>query len=103
MVLGLFDTVAAFDTLTGKAWVIAQDIADNRPAKADRAKAMAKRIDGAWPLGPVDWSAIGHWTADLSRAEYESMVSRVIEYIHAGDTKTADVAGVYQAYVKGTK
>ena len=91
MVLGLFDTVAAFDTLTGKAWVIAQDIADDRPAKADRAKAMAKRIDGARPLGPVDWSAIGHWTADLSRAEYESMVSRVIEYIHAGDIFQANV------------
>ena len=42
MVLGLFDTVAAFDTLTGKAWVIAQDIADDRPAKADRAKAEAQ-------------------------------------------------------------
>ncbi len=96
MVLGLFDTVAAFDTLTGKAWVVAQDIddatsGDARPPKAARAQAMARRIAEAPPLGPIDWSAIGHWTADLSRAEYEAIVARVIDYIHAGDIFQANM------------
>ena len=101
MVLGLFDTVAAFDTWAGKAWVIAQDIADDRPPKAARAKAMAKRVDEALPLGPIDWTAIGNWMADLSRAEYEAMVARVIDYIHAGDIFQANVTQRLMADLPG--
>ena len=94
--LGLFDTVAAFDTWAGKAWVIAHDVDDATPGaarmpKAERAQAMARRIAEVAPLGPVDWTAIGDWMADLSRAEYEAMVARVIEYIHAGDIFQANV------------
>ena len=96
MVLGLYDTVAAFDTLTGRAWVIAHDVPDSgqknaRPPKAKRAQALAGRITDAPLPGPVDWSTIGHWTADLSRAEYEAMVARAIDYIHAGDIFQANV------------
>ena len=96
MVLGLYDTVAAFDTLAGKAWVVSQNIADAtpgaaRPPKAERAQAMARRVSEAPPLESIDWTAISHWTADLSRAEYEDMVARVIDYIHAGDIFQANL------------
>jgi len=88
--------VAAFDTSTGKAWVFAHDIADGnpgpaRPPKAARAQVMARRIAEAPALGPVDWTALGSWTADLSRGEYEAMVARVIDYIHAGDIFQANL------------
>ncbi|NQV84402.1 MAG: aminodeoxychorismate synthase component I [Rhodospirillales bacterium] len=93
MVLGLYDTVAAFDTLTGKAWVVAHDVGEDpdRPPKAERAQAMAWRIAEAPPLGPIDWTAIGTWTPDLSRGEFEAMVARVIDYIHAGDIFQANL------------
>ena len=96
MVLGLYDTVAAFDTQAGKAWIVAHDIdgdiAPARPPKAERAQALARRISDALPLGPIDWTAIGAWTSDLSRSEYEAMVARVIDYIHAGDIFQANVS-----------
>jgi para-aminobenzoate synthetase component 1 len=94
MMFGLYDTVAAFDTFTGKAWVVAHDIVEDagRPPKAARAQAMARRITQAPSLGPIDWTAIGSWTPDMSRAEFEAMVARVIDYIRAGDIFQANVA-----------
>jgi len=105
MVLGLFDTVAAFDTLKKKAWIIAQDIVPKsdhkkfieselgaaREPMAQRAKKMASRISLAAPEPPIDWTASGHWKADLSRAEYETMVKSVIDYIYAGDIFQANI------------
>ena len=105
MVLGLFDTVAAFDTLTKKAWIIAQDIVPKyrqinfnnlksfspRLPMVKRAEVMALRISEAVTEPPIDWTSIGHWKADLSRSEYEAMVNRVINYIYAGDIFQANI------------
>jgi para-aminobenzoate synthetase component 1 len=105
MVIGLFDTVAAFDTLTKKAWIVAQDVVPNfgktnfneselfnvRQPMANRAKAMASRISEASPEVPIDWTAFGNWREDLSRTEYEAMVTRVIDYIYAGDIFQANI------------
>ena len=100
MIVGLFDTVAAFDTVKKKAWVIAHDItpnlrisklATNRPPKAVRAQNMAARISVITPDLPIDWTSIGHWRADLSRSEYEDMVMRVKNYINNGDIFQANI------------
>ncbi|MEE2699344.1 MAG: aminodeoxychorismate synthase component I [Pseudomonadota bacterium] len=105
MMVGLFDTVVAFDTWKRRAWVIAQDVVvdlkksktinpnfpRNRHPKAERAELIASRYYEAPPGGSLDWTSVGHWKPDLSRAEYEKMVKRVIDYIHAGDIFQANI------------
>jgi para-aminobenzoate synthetase component 1 len=105
MIVGLFDTIAAFDTLKKKAWVIAHDVvpyidknniveskSDSvRPPKAIRAKVMASRISVTKPEAPIDWTSVGRWKADLSRSEYENMVMHVKEYIFSGDIFQANI------------
>ena len=105
MILGFFDTVAAFDTLKKKAWVIAHDIVpkfdeknivqsnltSSRLPKAKRAQIMASRITSKVPELQIDWTSTSHWRADLSRAEYETMVLQVKKYICAGDIFQANV------------
>jgi para-aminobenzoate synthetase component 1 len=100
MILGLFDTVAAFDTVKKKAWVIAHDVTPKftisklaaiRSPKAVRAQIMASRILATTPDSPIDWTSVGHWKADLSRSEYENMVMRVKDYIFSGDIFQANI------------
>jgi len=89
---GLYDTIAAFDTQTRKAWIIACDT--GMPGRADaaqRARAMAGRIKDAPEPGPIDWAASASWTPERTRPEFEAMVSRVIDYIHAGDIFQANL------------
>ncbi len=89
---GLYDTLAAFDTQTGQAWIIAFDSeTPDRPPPEQRARAMAARIQNATAPGPVDWQLAATWTPELTRPEYENMVSRAIDYIHAGDIFQANL------------
>ncbi|MDA1088779.1 MAG: aminodeoxychorismate synthase component I [Proteobacteria bacterium] len=90
--LGLYDTIAAFDTRTGQAWIIACDTeTPGRRSPEHRAEAMAARIKAAPEPGPVDWGPVATWTPELTRPEFEDMVSRVIDYIHAGDIFQANL------------
>ena len=94
MAVGLYDTVAAFDTLEGRAWVIARD-----PAGADRlAGRLADRLAAPAPpppdAGPLPPAV---WRADLTRAEYEARVSRVLDYIRAGDIFQANFTQAFRA------
>jgi len=95
MVMGFYDTVAAFDTERREAWVIAHDVAAGagagRPPAGVRAEAMAARIAEAPPAMDVDWGMSGAWTAEVAREQYESMVARAIDYIHAGDIFQANL------------
>ncbi|MAF96354.1 MAG: aminodeoxychorismate synthase, component I [Rhodospirillaceae bacterium] len=96
LVIGLYDTIAAFDVQTRQAWIFAAELgaADkslDRPSPEARAGAMADRIADAPPLAPVDWGPAGSWRPELSRRQYEDMVSRAIAYIHAGDIFQANL------------
>ncbi len=96
MVAGFYDTIAAFDTETRRAWVIAHDAGAldqtlDRPPPQDRARALAERIQVAPAPAPVSWAPAGAWTAELTRAEFEEKVARAIEYIHAGDIFQANL------------
>ena len=97
MVFGLYDTIAAFDMVAGRAWVMAVDVPSNtpgtkpRPAAAERAWSLAARIAEAPSLSPVDWSVKGAWRPETTRADYERTLRRVIDYIHAGDIFQANL------------
>ena len=94
MAVGLYDTVAAFDTRNRQAWVVACDSGPagaDRPPPAARLARFAARIAEAPALAPVEWSGTGSWTAEISRSDYERMVARAIDYIHAGDIFQANL------------
>ena len=96
MVIGLYDTIAAFDVQTRQAWIFARDAGAfdatlDRPPPEARAEAMAARIAAQPPLPPVDWGPAGSWRPEQSRRRYEDMVSRAIAYIHAGDIFQANL------------
>ncbi len=96
MSVGLYDTVAAFDTRLRQAWIVAIDVGafdaslDRAPADA-RAARMAARIS-AEPAPPaVDWTAAGAWTPELDKNAFEAIVAKAIDYIHAGDIFQANL------------
>ena len=96
MVVGLYDTIAAFDTQTEQAWIVACDAGAGdgtlkRPPPAARAEAMAARIAGWGAPGAIDWTRKGAWVPELSRRDYEEKVAKAIAYIHAGDIFQANL------------
>ncbi|MEQ8936551.1 MAG: chorismate-binding protein, partial [Amphiplicatus sp.] len=92
MAVGLYDTIAAFDTRERRAWVLAVDAAPGRAPASIRAQAMAAGIANASPLAPLDSHAWGAWSPDVSRADYETMIRRAIDYIFAGDVFQVNLA-----------
>ncbi|MEK9673659.1 MAG: aminodeoxychorismate synthase component I [Rhodospirillaceae bacterium] len=96
MVIGFYDTVAAFDMKLRKAWVLAADIAPGRgrPGPEARARAMAARIaDAAAGSDSIlpDWPDI-EWRPDLDRPSFEALIAKSIDYIYAGDIFQANIA-----------
>ena len=93
MVMALYDTLVAFDHQTQQAWIVAVDVPglDNRSPAARRIEAVADRIASASDLPPIHWQSTGTWQAEISRDDYESMIARTIDYIHAGDIFQANI------------
>ncbi|MDP6806085.1 MAG: aminodeoxychorismate synthase component I, partial [Rhodospirillales bacterium] len=96
MVMGLFDTVIAFDNDAGRAWIVAADGASatcpDRPPPEVRIQATIARLDRAPPVLPdLDWRISGAWRPEVPRQRYEEMVRRAVEFIHAGDIFQANV------------
>lgn len=87
-VLGVFDAVAAFDHVLGKAWVVGGDKA---------ARTLRDRILAAPALPPLDWDTAAVWSAGLDRAGFEARIARVVEYIHAGDVFQVNLAQRFTA------
>lgn len=81
MVIGIYDTVVAFDMAQHQAWVIAPTAA--------RAKALAQRLGDALPV-PVS-PPKATWRAETPRGVYEKSVARAIDAIRAGDIYQANV------------
>ncbi|MBF0094785.1 MAG: aminodeoxychorismate synthase component I, partial [Alphaproteobacteria bacterium] len=84
MVIGVFDTVAAFDHGSRSGFVLAPDRA--------RANALAARLREAKGEAGEEEEGGGGWTAEVSRAAHEAKVRRVIDLIEAGDVIQVNVA-----------
>lgn len=110
MIAGLYDTVAAFDCRSRRAWVIAQDWKQDweqdwtgaggttRPPAGARGRALAEAIAAAPALGPAPLPsapsrrpARAGWQAEIARTDYEARVARIIDYIRAGDIFQANL------------
>jgi len=96
MLVGLYDTVAAFDVVEHRAWVIASDSAGprypDRPRAEVRIEALIARMSASpSSLTEIDWSVSGRWRPEVPRLDFEDMVRRTIEYIHAGDIFQANI------------
>ncbi len=80
MAVGIYDVIAGFDLAEGRAWVTAAT-----PEALPRAEGLAAEIEAAPELGPLLPAPRVDMRPELSREEYLARVSRVIEYISAGD------------------
>ncbi|MBL6927870.1 MAG: aminodeoxychorismate synthase component I [Rhodospirillales bacterium] len=89
MYIGFYDTIAAFDMLEKRAWIIATDVARNDVDA--RMNAMAARIQAAPDL-PDDPGSRSSWRFETPRAEFEANVARTVDYIHAGDIYQANIS-----------
>lgn len=79
---GLYDTVAAFDTATGRAWACAPTLAQAR----DFAESL-----GSEPLPEADWTARAAWTAEQAPERAEAAIAETIALIEAGDIFQANI------------
>ncbi len=89
--VGLYDTVAAFDTFERRAWIITSNIDPARPSAAQRRQVMAVRIAAAPNLQPPPSFSADDWTWEMDRDAYMAAVQRAIDYIYAGDIFQANI------------
>jgi len=87
-VLGEFNAVAAFDHQQGLAWVVGEEKA---------ARHLRDRLMASPALPGLDWSVGAQAQPDLSRAHYQTRVTRVIDYIRSGDVFQANLAQRFTA------
>ena len=94
VLLALYDWVIAWDHLEEKAWLIG---ASARTAWAQ------ERLRAASPAVRDDPAPVGHAPeSNFSRAEYEAGVSRIREYIAAGDVYQVNLAQRFHAPFRGS-
>ncbi|MEP9378975.1 aminodeoxychorismate synthase component I [Aquabacter sp. CN5-332] len=96
MVIGLYDTVIAFDHEAQAGYLLSSGAPENAPqARALRAEARAAHVMAR--LGVVgdapapDWSLRGSWEKEQPRAGVEAAIARTIAYIQAGDIFQANI------------
>ncbi|WP_207485045.1 aminodeoxychorismate synthase component I [Arenibaculum pallidiluteum] len=87
MAVGLYDTIAAFDVVERRAWVVSDD--------AGRARRLADALESAGSRAAppdADPGALprSSWRPDLTRDEYAARLRRVLGYIAAGDIYQAN-------------
>lgn len=103
LVMGLYDSVIAFDHHDQKAFVLSSGAPEaERAARARRADHRAAhliaRLEGAPNHAPAPaWIHAGTWSADLDRATFEARIARVIAYIQAGDIFQANLTQRFRA------
>ncbi|HET8712783.1 MAG TPA: aminodeoxychorismate synthase component I [Gemmatimonadales bacterium] len=109
VLLALYDWVIAWDHLEEKAWLISTGIdAGGRGESAQRAAARATWVrerlaaPGAPAIRDHAPSVTSEPQSNFSRAEYEAAVSRIREYIAAGDVYQANLAQRFQAPFTGS-
>lgn len=86
-VLHLYDTVAGFDHMQERAWIVSTDAAE-----ADRLEALLQRK-------PRDLGThlIPGWQSNFTREAYEAAIARTVEYILAGDIFQANITQMFSA------
>lgn len=86
ILLGLYDTVIAWDHAQQSAWLITAELGGSRTASA-RADTVLQLLHGAAATRELASNAAPPLASmsNFSRAEYENAVERVREYILAGD------------------
>lgn len=89
--VGLYDTIAAFDTFERRAWIISSDLDPARPAASYRRQLMAGRIADAPNLAPPPTFKADDWVWEMDRDSYMAAVQRAVDYIYAGDIFQANI------------
>jgi anthranilate synthase component I len=94
LALMLTDVLLAFDHLRRELTILANVYADDDDVERSYAEAVEaiadvrRRLAGPVPA-PVEPPAAGReaptWTSNMPREQFEGMVERIVEYIHAGD------------------
>jgi anthranilate synthase component I len=96
LALMLTDVLVAFDHLRRELTILANVYADDEDLErsyADAVEAIAdvrRRLAGPLPQPPQKAAADPEaspveWTSNMPREQFEGMVERIVEYIHAGD------------------
>jgi len=97
MVIGIYDTIAAFDHHARAAWIIASRISSAAQGE-QRAQVLRARLgSGPLPQPPPPWPVA--WRQETSRAAHEQNVAKTIELIRAGDIFQANVTHRFAANV----
>jgi para-aminobenzoate synthetase component I len=116
--VGLYDWVLAFDSESGRAWLISSGFPDTEPRRRlTRAKRRLEQVQ-RWldrPAAPHRWRPVSPRpvrtpqfpvenvpgvTSNFERPSYLALVQRAIEYIHAGDCFQVNLAQRLQAQAR---
>jgi anthranilate synthase component 1 len=93
LALMLTDVLVAFDHLRRELTILANVYAEDDDLEGSYAAAVEaiadvrQRLSGPLPpQAPSERAAdVPEWTSNMPRAQFEGMVERIVEYIHAGD------------------
>jgi para-aminobenzoate synthetase component 1 len=103
LALGFYDTIAAFDLLAERAWVLSSGYPETSPEarltrRRIRLEEFSGRLGRATPLNPMPVTS-GEVVirSNFTRPAYEAAVRRVIDYILAGDIFQANLAQRFSA------
>jgi len=109
VLLALYDWVIAWDHLEARAWIISTGIGEGGREKGDgwaheRLGWVRERLDAP---APADQDAIPGLpspvpSSNFTRAEYEAGVSRIREYIAAGDVYQVNLAQRFHTPFRGS-
>jgi para-aminobenzoate synthetase component 1 len=96
MALGFYDTVLAFDQIERRAFLVSTGLPEREEgARARRAKergeSLKRKLAQAAPRGGAA-TGTGETVSNFSRTDYERAVSRIVDYIHAGDIFQANLS-----------
>jgi para-aminobenzoate synthetase component I len=97
MVVGLYDTIVAFDLEHRAAWVVAHDI-PGRPTADARATALAQSL-GTASLHDSGSTIAGTWHSETSATEHTARIAAAIEAIRRGDIYQANITQRYLASI----
>ena len=100
VVLGLYDWVIAWDHLEDKAWIISTGISEASEARLAWVQERLAASGRAVPDGPRPAPAPPQ--SNFTRADFESRVSRIRDYIAAGDVYQVNLAQRFQATFTGS-
>jgi para-aminobenzoate synthetase component 1 len=97
MALGFYDVVLAFDMIACRACILSTGLpehdAEKRRARAEqRLGEIRARLTKTAPASPAAPHSAPTLRTNFTREDYEKAVSRVIDYIHAGDIFQANLS-----------